>query len=63
MDLAWGTSPKFEGLSDCVCFWHKTDVPLALTNVCFEGKNEHDTAVTPFPLITDAVDKRFSRRE
>jgi hypothetical protein len=25
MDLAWGISPKFEGLSDCVCFWHFAD--------------------------------------
>ena len=25
-----------------VCLWHIADVPLALTNVCFEGKNGHD---------------------
>jgi len=25
-----------------VCFWHIADVPLTLTNVCFEGKNGHD---------------------
>jgi hypothetical protein len=25
---------------------------LALTNVCFEGKNRHDAGVTPFPLMT-----------
>ena len=29
-----------------------TDVPLALTNVCFGGKNGHDAGVTPFPLMT-----------
>jgi hypothetical protein len=27
-------------------------MPLALTNVCFEGKNGHDAGVTPFPLMT-----------
>jgi hypothetical protein len=27
-------------------------VLLALTNVCFEGKNGHDSGVTPFPLMT-----------
>ena len=26
MDLAWGISPKFEGLSDYVCFWHIADI-------------------------------------
>ena len=25
-----------------VRLWHLADVPLALTNVCFEGKNGHD---------------------
>jgi len=25
-----------------VCYWHIADVPLALTNVCFDGKNGHD---------------------
>ena len=48
MDLAWGISAKFEGLSDCVCFWHiadidalrmsafggKADIPYTLANVC-----------------------------
>ena len=34
-----------------VRYWHITDVPLALTNVCFEGKNGHDVGVTPFPLM------------
>jgi hypothetical protein len=29
-------------------------VPLALTNVCFEGKNGHDAGVTPFPLMTQS---------
>ena len=23
-----------------VCSWHKADVQLALTNVCFEGKTD-----------------------
>ena len=27
-------------------------MPLALTNVCFGGKNGHDAGVTPFPLMT-----------
>src|SRR6266487_3439656 len=31
--------------------WHKADVPLALTNVCFEGKNGHDVGVTRFPTF------------
>ncbi len=35
-----------------VRFWHLADVPLALSNVCFEGKNGHDAGVTPFPLMT-----------
>ena len=35
-----------------VRFWHIADVPLALANVRFEGKNRHDAAVTPFPLMT-----------
>jgi len=30
-----------------VRYWHIADVPLALTNVCFEGKNGHDAGVTP----------------
>jgi hypothetical protein len=33
-----------------VRLWHKADVPLALTNVCFEGKNGHDAGVPPFRL-------------
>src|SRR6476660_5442508 len=37
-----------------VCYWHKADVPLALTNVCFGGKNGHDAGVTPFPLMTQS---------
>ncbi len=37
-----------------VCFWHKADVPLALTNVCFEGKNGHYAGVRPFPLMTQS---------
>jgi hypothetical protein len=37
-----------------VCLWHIADVPLALTNVCFEGKNGHDAGVTPFPLMTQS---------
>ena len=39
-----------------VCFWHMADVPLALTNVCFEGKNGHYASVTPFPLLTQGAD-------
>ena len=30
----------------------------ALTNVCFEAKNGHDAAVTPFPLMTHADNLR-----
>ena len=30
-----------------VRFWHLADVPIALTNVCFEAKNGHDAGVTP----------------
>ena len=37
-----------------VRFWHIADVPLALTNVCFEEKNGHDAGVTPFPLMTQS---------
>ena len=37
MDLAWGISPKFEGLSDCVCFWHLTDVDADAQHVRFQG--------------------------
>ena len=37
MDLASGISPKFEGLSDCVCFWHFSDIPPAPTNVRYRG--------------------------
>ena len=33
MDLAWGISPKFEGLS--VCFWHKADIDFDAEHVCF----------------------------
>ncbi len=31
-----------------VCYWHIEDVPLALTHVCFEGKNGHAANVTRF---------------
>ena len=41
-----------------VRFWHIADVPLALTNVCFEGKNGHDAGVTPFPLMTQSGHRR-----
>jgi hypothetical protein len=37
-----------------VRYWHKADVPCALSNVCFEGKNGHDAGVTPFPLVTQS---------
>ena len=35
-----------------VCSWHIADVPLVLTNVCFEGKNGHDAVVTRCLLMT-----------
>ena len=41
MDLAWGISPKFEGLSDCVCFWHKADIDFDAEHVCFRGQSGH----------------------
>ena len=33
-------------------FWHIADVPLGLTNVCFEGNNGHDADVTRCLLST-----------
>ena len=36
----------------CVRSWHKADVPLVQTNVCFEGKNGHGAVATSFPLVT-----------
>jgi hypothetical protein len=30
--------------------WHLADMPLALTNVCFEGKNGHDAGEAHFRL-------------
>ena len=32
--------------------WHIADVPLALTNVCFEGNNGHDADVARCLLLT-----------
>ena len=47
-----------------VRFWHIADVPLVLTNVCFEGKNGHDAVATPFPLMTPSRHRdRLFRRE
>ena len=37
-----------------VGYWHITDVPLALTNVGFEGKNGHDADVTRCLLMTQS---------
>ena len=37
MDLAWGISPKFEGLSDYVCFWHIADINADDEHVRFWG--------------------------
>ena len=54
MDLAWGISPKFEGLSDCVCFWHQADVQTVLMNVRFEGNNGHDAEVARCLLMTQS---------
>jgi hypothetical protein len=34
-----------------VRFWHIADVPLGLTNVCFEGNNGHDVDVTRCVLM------------
>src|ERR1700675_3863432 len=34
--------------------WHIADMPLALTNVCFEGKSGHDVGVTLCPLMTQS---------
>ena len=35
-----------------VRFWHLADVPLELTNVCFEGKSGLDADVTRCLLLT-----------
>ena len=35
-----------------VRFWHMAEVTLALTKVCFEGKNGHDVGVTRCLLMT-----------
>jgi hypothetical protein len=32
--------------------WHIADVPLALTNVCFEGKIGHGADLSVCPLMT-----------
>ena len=37
-----------------VSYWHLADLPLALTNVCFEGENGHDADVTRCLLMTQA---------
>src|SRR6476660_6825999 len=51
------TSRLLCGSSCCLAsvrYWHIADVPLTLTNVCFEGKNGHDAGMTPFPLMTQS---------
>jgi hypothetical protein len=53
--------PNSPRLNRNVRLWHKADVPLALTNVCFEGKNGHDAGVTPFPLMTQSGPTDFTR--
>jgi len=35
-----------------VCSWYIADVPLVLTNVCFEGTSGHDAGLTSFQLLT-----------
>jgi hypothetical protein len=40
--------------------WHLADVQTALMDVRFQGNNGHDADVARCPLMTDAVDKRFS---
>ena len=45
----WSATPTRETPSRAdwdVRFWHKADVPPALTNVCCEGKDGHDAGVT-----------------
>jgi hypothetical protein len=42
------------GLVLNVCYWHLADVPLALTNVCFEGKNGHDAHAPLCRLMTQS---------
>jgi hypothetical protein len=37
-----------------VRFWHIADAPLALTNVCFGGKNGHDADLSVCPLMTQS---------
>ena len=49
MDLVWGISPKSEGLSDCVCCWHKADVLNALTNALLGTKRTFTNRCPPYP--------------
>ena len=49
---------RLDVASPVVRKWHEPDVPLVLTNVCFEGKNGHDADVTPFPLMTPSGHSR-----
>jgi hypothetical protein len=37
-----------------VRYWHVANVPVAPTNVCFEGKNGHDAVVTRCLLLTQS---------
>ena len=41
-----------------VCSWHLADMPLALTNVCFEGNNGHDAYATRCLLMTQSGHSR-----
>ena len=45
-----------------VRLWHIADVPLALTNVCFEGTNGHDAGATSFPHMTHSGLSLFQSR-
>ena len=49
-----GAASNRDGRVNDVRLWHKADVPLALTNVCFEGYNGHEADMTRCPLMTKA---------
>ena len=52
---------RLVGIGINVRSWHKADVRLALTNVCFEGKNGHDADSTRCPLMTQNGPTDFRR--
>src|SRR5215469_4821079 len=45
-----------------VCFWHKADITLAWTNVCFRGNSGHGSDIPQRPVIPDRSRAAPSRR-